>query len=83
MQEFPVKPVSCRGRYFKRVKNSNHQLSPVEIADLSLASLQLSWDSYPAIGYTTDDLDLKKVEHFIAKVNAIGRFRLDGSPIVV
>ena len=26
VHEFPVKPVACRGRYYKRVKNSNHQL---------------------------------------------------------
>jgi predicted HTH transcriptional regulator len=25
--EFPVKPVNTRGRYFKRVASSNHQLT--------------------------------------------------------
>lgn len=25
-QEYPVKPVSVRGKYYKRIKNSNHQL---------------------------------------------------------
>ena len=39
VHEFPVKPVACRGRYFKRVKNSNHQLSPTEIADLNMQTL--------------------------------------------
>jgi len=78
-QEFPVKPVACKGRYFKRVKNSNHQLSPTEIADLNLSSLQLSWDSYPAHGFAIEDLDLTKIEKFIAKVNAVGRFRLEGT----
>jgi len=48
LQEFPVKPVACRGRYFKRIKNSNHQLSPIEISDMNLQTLQVSWDSYPA-----------------------------------
>ncbi len=78
-QEFPVKPVACKGRYFKRVKNSNHLLSPTEIADLNLSSLQLSWDSYPAHGFAIQDLDLTKIEKFIAKVNAVGRFRLEGT----
>ncbi len=78
-QEFPVKPVACKGRYFKRVKNSNHLLSPTEIADLSLSSLQLSWDSYPAHGFAIQDLDIHKIEKFIAKVNAVGRFRLEGT----
>ncbi len=80
VQEFPVKPVACRGRYFKRVKNSNHQLSPVEIADMNMASLQLSWDSYPAHSYTYSDLDTYKIEKFIGKVNSIGRFSLEGTP---
>lgn len=80
VQEFPVKPVAFKGRYFKRVKNSNHQLSPVEIADLNMASLQLSWDSYPAHGYTYSDLDIHKIEKFISRVNTTGRFNLEGTP---
>jgi len=35
--EFPIKPVSFKGRYFKRVKNSNHLLTTLEIADLKPA----------------------------------------------
>jgi len=46
IKEFPIKPVACRGRYFKRVKNSNHRLSPVEISDMNIKTLQVSWDSY-------------------------------------
>ena len=45
IQEFPVKPVSTKGRYYKRVASSNHPLSPGEIADLYMQSLQLSWDA--------------------------------------
>jgi len=44
--EFPVKPVACRDRYFKRAANSNHRLSVAEISNLHLQSLQLSWDSH-------------------------------------
>jgi ATP-dependent DNA helicase RecG len=40
--EFPVKPVSFKGRYFKRINNSNHQLSAIEITNFSLQFLQLS-----------------------------------------
>jgi ATP-dependent DNA helicase RecG len=77
VQEFPVKPVAFRGRYFKRINNSNHQLSIVEIADLSLQSLQISWDAYPAHGRTIADIDLEKVEKFVKKVNEAGRFLLE------
>jgi ATP-dependent DNA helicase RecG len=37
--EFPIKPVAVKGKYFKRVENSNHQLSPSEISNLHLQSL--------------------------------------------
>ena len=36
VKEFPVKPVAFKGRYFRRIKNSNHQLNPTEISDLHL-----------------------------------------------
>ncbi len=81
VQEFPLKPVSFKGRYYKRVKNSNHQLSVLEIADMSMQSLQVSWDSYPAHNLNIDDIDLRKVEKFIQKVNSIGRFKLEGTLI--
>lgn len=42
VQEFPVKPVAFRGKYFKRVENSNHQLTPAEISNLHLQSLSFS-----------------------------------------
>ena len=80
IQEFPVKPVSFKGRYFKRINNSNHLLSVVEIADMSLQSLQISWDSYPAHGKSMADLDLQKIEKFVRKVNEAGRFSLEGDP---
>ena len=76
VQEFPVKPVACRGRYFKRVKNSNHQLSPIEISDMNLQTLQVSWDSYPAQNASIEDIDWGKVRKFVNKVNEIGRFHL-------
>ena len=81
IQEFPLKPISFKGRYYKRVKNSNHQLTALEIADLSMQSLQVSWDSYPAHNLSIDDIDLKKADKFIQKVNTIGRFKLEGTTV--
>ena len=46
--EFPVKPVSTRGRYYKRVASSNHQLSIGEIADLDRKSTRLN-SSHPRL----------------------------------
>ena len=76
VNEFPIKPVSFKGRYFKRVNNSNHQLSTNEITDLNLQSLQLSWDAYIHPDKTIEDLDTRKIQKFITKVNETGRFIL-------
>ena len=79
--EYPVKPISTRGRYFKRVAAANHQLGLSEITDLYMQSLQLSWDAYEAPRETLDALSLPKIERFIAQVNQSGRFTLDPSPL--
>ena len=76
VQEFPVKPVSFKGRYYKRIKNSNHQLSPQQISDLLLQSLQISWDSYPFQKATYNDLNEERIHRFIERVNDGGRFLL-------
>lgn len=81
VQEFPIKPVSFKGRYYKRLKNSNHRLSLTEISDMNLQSLQLSWDAYFSMQNTIEDLDLNKVEKFIQKVNTVGRFTLEGNTL--
>ncbi len=44
--EYPVKPISCKGKYFKRIHNSNHQMSIHEISDLHLKTHHSSWDHY-------------------------------------
>ena len=78
--EYPVKPVAMKGRYYQRRANSNHLLSAVEIADLSLQSRQLSWDSYPYNGASFNELNVDKINRFISRVNDVGRFALDTDP---
>ena len=79
--EFPVKPVSTRGRYFKRVASSNHQLGLAGIADLYMQSLQLSWDAHQAGTHTLDALSTPKIKRFIQQVNDNGRFALESADI--
>ena len=74
--EFPVKPVSTKGRYYKRIANTNQALSANEISDLYMQSLQLSWDAYPAHNASLNDLSKNKVDQFVRQVNAGGRFDL-------
>jgi ATP-dependent DNA helicase RecG len=81
VEEYPVKPVNARGRYYKRVANTNHQLGLGEINDLYMKSLQISWDAHPATEENLDALSIQKIESFIDKVNESGRFTLDPSPL--
>ena len=56
VDEFPIKPVSCRGKYLKRVRNANHQIPIHEISDLHLRSYQTSWDFYSDTRHGLDDM---------------------------
>ena len=59
--EYPIKPVSTRGKCFKRVANSNHLLSVGEIANEHLKTINSSWDMYPDPIHSLDDISLDKV----------------------
>jgi len=83
IQEYPVKPVSCKGRYFKRVKNSNHQMSISEISNLHLKTMNTSWDFYPDPNHTLDHISLEKVNKFIELANKIRPYPIDDSPLTV
>ena len=82
VQEYPIKPIAFKSRYFKRIKNSNHQLSLNEITNLHLQSIKVSWDSYEHINNTIDDIDFNKVSTFVERVNENGRFSLDKDPLL-
>jgi len=75
ISEYPVKPVSYKNRYYKRVKNSNHMLSLDEIVNLQQESLNISFDAYP-LKENLETLDTKLLEKFIEKINSRGRIRL-------
>ena len=60
--EYPIKPVSTRGKYFKRIGNSNHLLSVMEVTNMHLQTVNSSWDYYPRPGKTLNDISLEKVE---------------------
>ena len=68
VDEFPIKPVALKGRYYKRVRNSNHQLSLSEISDLYLRTMNSSWDFHPDPDHTINDISEEKVLKFIKKI---------------
>jgi len=59
--EYPIKPVSVLGRYYKRVGASNQPLSANEVANMHLQTMNSSWDMYPDPIHSTDDISLDKV----------------------
>jgi ATP-dependent DNA helicase RecG len=67
IREFPIKPVAVRGRYYKRIKNSNHQLGLGEISDMYLKTFNSSWDYYIDEQHTPDDISLDKIIAFSKK----------------
>jgi len=75
INEFPVKPVAYKGRYYKRVHNSNHTLTLEEIVDLQQQSLSVSYDAY-LTPVPLKALDQRLIEQFFARVNNLGRVSL-------
>ncbi|MQY79008.1 MAG: transcriptional regulator [Bacteroidetes bacterium] len=85
IKEYPLKPVSFRGRCFKRVSNSNRQMSPQEIAQMHLQSTGNSWDALAAAVADSDILDLVKIKNYILSSTSSGRrnFANTAKPIEV
>ena len=85
IKEFPIKPVSVKGKCFRRVGNSNRIMSPHEIAELHLASTGASFDAFPAQRVYMDDIDLKKVKEYMGKANLSGRRKIPArtNPLMV
>ncbi len=79
VQEFPVKPISYRGRYYKRVKNSNHQLNVSEIADMHLKTFNISWDYYLNNEFVLDDISLEKASEALDRLRERG-YRIGDDP---
>ena len=72
VQEYPVKPVSAKGRYYRRQANSNHLLSLDEIANLHLQTRNSSWDFYTDPKHSIADLDMELVQQVIDRMNRRG-----------
>lgn len=75
VKEYPLKPVSFRGRCFKRVSNSNRQMSPQEIAQMHLQSTGNSWDALPATISDSDVINSENIKNYILSSTNSGRRR--------
>ena len=75
-KENPLKPVSVRGRCYRRVGSSNRVMQPHEIAGMHLQSIGSSWDLTRVPAATLADLDLARVTDYIKKANETGRRKI-------
>ncbi len=77
VREYPIKPVSLKGRCYRRVGNSNRIMPAHEIAEMHFHSTGMSWDKLPARDATLEDIDLEKVKRYIKKANEAGRRKIE------
>ncbi|MBA7532340.1 hypothetical protein ES705_24566 [subsurface metagenome] len=83
VQEYPIKPVSFKGRYFKRINNSNHQLSLNEVVQLHQHTFNTSWDYAIDFNHSFNDISLDKVNRFITLMNKIRLIPVNDLPLEV
>ena len=76
VKESPLKPVSVKGRCYRRVGASNRVMTPAEISEMHLQSTGSSWDLQPAPGKMLQDIDPDKVTNYVRLANAAGRKRI-------
>jgi ATP-dependent DNA helicase RecG len=81
--ECPIKPVSFRGRCYRRVKNSNHLLTINEVVDLHLKTFNASWDYQLDFSHKLADLSLKKIRRFISLLNRNRENPIKDNPLTV
>ena len=69
--ESSIKPISVKGRCYKRVGNSNRVMSPQEIAQMHLNATGQTWDQLLVTSAGIDDIDEKKVEWYLTRRETI------------
>ncbi len=81
VQEYPIKPVSCKGKYFKRVGASNHLVPLDEIVEMQLYSINSSFDSFK-VNQPVSDLDMDLLKKYFGQIENTGRIILNDDPLV-
>jgi ATP-dependent DNA helicase RecG len=80
IKEYPIKPVATRGKYFKRIANSNHLLDISEVVNLHLESFNTSWDFHLNSQFSINEISLNKVQEAIDAINQTGS-RINDDPL--
>ncbi|MEW6163301.1 MAG: RNA-binding domain-containing protein, partial [Nitrospirota bacterium] len=85
IKESHIKPVSVKGKYFRRVGNSNRVISMQEIARMHFHSTGISWDKLLARDVTIGDINIEKVKRYIEWAKGTGRRKIgrDEKPLQI
>jgi len=81
VKEYPIKPVGVKGRYYKRVGNANHLMTPDEVAQAHFRTFNSSWDYTTDPEHTLEDIALTKVKKFISRVNKGRSVKIKDAPL--
>ncbi|MDX9785163.1 MAG: ATP-binding protein [Desulfobacterales bacterium] len=83
ISEYPIKPVACRGKYFKRINNANHQMTISEVVNEHLKSINTSWDCTIDELHSEADLSLDKVQAFVARISRAQKSEIHEDPLTM
>jgi ATP-dependent DNA helicase RecG len=71
--ESPLKPIPCRGRYFKRVGKSNRQMTDDDLTRAVLDKVSMTWDEVVEPRVKLNELDPEQLRRFRILCNQKGR----------
>ena len=83
VKEYPIKPVGVKGRYYKRVGNANHLMTPNEVAQAHFKTFNSSWDYTTDPEHTIADISITKVKKFIRLANRGRKNKIKDTPLQV
>ena len=83
VKEYPLKPISYKNRYYKRVKNSNHIMSLDEISNEHLKTINSSWDYYVDDRHSFEDISQENIINLIQKIEKYQGKTFDDDPMTI
>ena len=83
IKEQPIKPISYKNRYYKRVQNSNHLMSLEEISHEHLKTLNESWDYYVDTRHDFSDISQENIITLIEKIEKYQNKKFSDDPLTI
>jgi ATP-dependent DNA helicase RecG len=83
IKEFPQKPVSIHGRFYRRVGASNRVMTPSEISEMHMYSMGMTWDATVHPHDNLEDIELQKVKEYVKRTKETGRRKFQNDKTTV